>query len=631
MRHELIDWQDGILRDVPWLQSQTGIYAQCRVDPRTSVYVDGDISMDIAEGEGRGGRNALRIRCATSGVLPDFYLFRQNAGSSTSKQPSSAYLIPPHVRANRLHIWAKFPSGYRAEQSQQTEAGIVEDNYHIGTYHWDPALSPANGSGIPVNESNGWHGYFQFAVRHDLADGEWVHICVAAHGITHKRSEGRPAVNFTQGYGETLETLTRVYFAPYKYGFDAKPSEASTGNAQIAAPYDVLIDSIYCEYVDEYQPVSIAVENWQEGQWVDFAAGSASPTYAVSMTNTTSLSISGHVVVSYWANVGTLSFTNSPSNTNAQNTTVTFSPGETKNFNLSWGANSTWGNPSDRWLISIFGATGGTWTITYRGETTTPLAYNASMADVSSALDALTITAPGELTVTGLGYSTYPYFIFKPNGADVDLTVDGSALTGPDPLISVEYDREMPISVSFIPSTEETRPRYGANQVVNKSDPYVVYRQDAHGYMGPIDADVCNFTFHARFVSGMPPAIRQSSLGLLKWKCPKNGSIRRQLPIHDPGGHAYNVTLIDWEARGFSPTDPHITSGGGSLTISDSGMVEFTANTNFEGAVTFRYVCDNGLSGRPIVYSSFIYVTPSNALARNGNKIYKVGSFLVGA
>lgn len=46
-------------------------------------------------------------------------------------------------------------------------------------------------------------------------------------------------------------------------------------------------------------------------------------------------------------------------------------------------------------------ASGGTFTITYSGQTTSALAYNASAATVQTALEALSNLAPGDVTVSG--------------------------------------------------------------------------------------------------------------------------------------------------------------------------------------------------------------------------------------
>lgn len=86
--------------------------------------------------------------------------------------------------------------------------------------------------------------------------------------------------------------------------------------------------------------------------------------------------------------------------------------------------------------------TGGTFTITYNGETTAAIAYNASPGAVQAALEALAGVAPGDLTVSGSAGSTYVIaFSGNPTTADyVVVTADATALTsgtGGTPAIAV--------------------------------------------------------------------------------------------------------------------------------------------------------------------------------------------------
>lgn len=69
---------------------------------------------------------------------------------------------------------------------------------------------------------------------------------------------------------------------------------------------------------------------------------------------------------------------------------------------LAWdestGKWNVWGGTSEVQTITI-DATGGTFTISFDGETTTALAYNASAATVQAALEALSNIDPGDVTV----------------------------------------------------------------------------------------------------------------------------------------------------------------------------------------------------------------------------------------
>lgn len=69
----------------------------------------------------------------------------------------------------------------------------------------------------------------------------------------------------------------------------------------------------------------------------------------------------------------------------------------------------------------------GTWTLSYGGDTTTALAYNATPAAVQAALNLLaSITAAGGVTVSQIG-DNYN-IVFNANGARTELTTNGAAL-----------------------------------------------------------------------------------------------------------------------------------------------------------------------------------------------------------
>jgi len=86
-------------------------------------------------------------------------------------------------------------------------------------------------------------------------------------------------------------------------------------------------------------------------------------------------------------------------------------------------------------------ATGGTFTITYGGETTGSINYNASAAEVQAALEALADIEPGDVTVVGGPGGSAPYtLIFGGKLAEqsvTPVTTDRSGLTGGAKLASV--------------------------------------------------------------------------------------------------------------------------------------------------------------------------------------------------
>ena len=85
--------------------------------------------------------------------------------------------------------------------------------------------------------------------------------------------------------------------------------------------------------------------------------------------------------------------------------------------------------------IRVNNATGGTFTLTFSGQTTAPLAYNATAAQIEAALEALSNLGPDDITVNGGGTvaSGNQTAIFRGALAATDvaqLTFDGAGLTG---------------------------------------------------------------------------------------------------------------------------------------------------------------------------------------------------------
>lgn len=87
--------------------------------------------------------------------------------------------------------------------------------------------------------------------------------------------------------------------------------------------------------------------------------------------------------------------------------------------------------------VTLTGATGGTFTLTFGGQTTANIAYNATAAAVATALAALTSIGTGNVAVTGAAGG--PYVItFQGTLGNTDvalLTASGALLTGTTPTV----------------------------------------------------------------------------------------------------------------------------------------------------------------------------------------------------
>jgi hypothetical protein len=86
-------------------------------------------------------------------------------------------------------------------------------------------------------------------------------------------------------------------------------------------------------------------------------------------------------------------------------------------------------------------ATGGTFTITYGGETTAPIAFNAAAKEVEEALETLPVLKPGDITVTGGPGGEHPYVLTfggeLAEKAITPVTTNRSGLTGGAELATV--------------------------------------------------------------------------------------------------------------------------------------------------------------------------------------------------
>jgi hypothetical protein len=81
--------------------------------------------------------------------------------------------------------------------------------------------------------------------------------------------------------------------------------------------------------------------------------------------------------------------------------------------------------------VTITGSpTGGTFTLTYAGQTTSGIAYNASASTVQSALEALSNIAPGDVVVTGTGPYTVTFTGTLAGSNVAQMTASGASLTG---------------------------------------------------------------------------------------------------------------------------------------------------------------------------------------------------------
>ena len=101
---------------------------------------------------------------------------------------------------------------------------------------------------------------------------------------------------------------------------------------------------------------------------------------------------------------------------------------------------NTAGNEVEAVAITGTAPTGGTFTLTFNGQTTAPIAYNATAAAVKTALEGLSNLVPADVATAGgpLPASVAVTFQGAYAGGDViTMTADGSGLTGGDETTAV--------------------------------------------------------------------------------------------------------------------------------------------------------------------------------------------------
>ncbi len=253
-RFVVMDFEDGVLHDEAWLLSQPDDHVDFFVGPKRSEAPDLDV-LTLAVGEGRNGGNAMLVEAPTAASwLPSFWVFksRNSRGAYTARlNDESAYMVPYGQRANRLSFWLRFEEGFRRNWGAgEPPQYPFHQNLHVGTYHFDPRrIGPTYpGDGNGVVESDNWHFYHQVVLRHDSANGDWIHV-VLNQFPQHIRnySGSTPPNNPTELAGGYWELLTRFYVDNYPYDSDPE------------TPYPVRmwVDDIEFLYVEEDPGMSI--------------------------------------------------------------------------------------------------------------------------------------------------------------------------------------------------------------------------------------------------------------------------------------------------------------------------------------------------------------------------------------
>jgi hypothetical protein len=128
--------------------------------------------------------------------------------------------------------------------------------------------------------------------------------------------------------------------------------------------------------------------------------------------------------------------------------------------------------------IDLGGATGGTFTLAFEGQTTGNIAYNATAGDVQTALEGLSNIAPGDVDVSTNGDFSVE-FIGNLANTDVDeMIIDGAALTGGSGAVVTTTTLGVGLHDQGLDSAVED----GGNQLTARSGPLSLFGQS---YLAP--------------------------------------------------------------------------------------------------------------------------------------------------
>lgn len=317
--YTIMDFADGVVHDGTWAMSQPNGSTVLTISPKGD---SGNDTFSIAEGQGRNGSNALRVRSQplANGTdnLPGFWLipYLKSASGLLTPRDSRGYMLPRNFRANRLGAWVKFPPGFQQAYTTQIASGKNYFNFNVGTYHVDPGKITGS---LDMKETDNWHCYYQVTLRHDQAQGDWMQM-VVNEMPSHQRGFGQYRVppQVTATAGGFWNTLTRLYLDTSPYN----------GNPEVPYPVDMLVDSIYagCD-VDDFG-VTVNIENFWNGQ--DFVCVSGSEySLLVTLANSTESAITGRVYMRAHYSMKP-SLVDAVTGASVQNTNITIAPSDTK-------------------------------------------------------------------------------------------------------------------------------------------------------------------------------------------------------------------------------------------------------------------------------------------------------------
>ena len=257
-RHIVMDFEDSVLHDREWLLAQPNDTIDVAVFPVGNLSTS---NLGLAVGEGRNGGNAMLVE-VTEG-LPRFWVYKarnDQGADAASINDAEGYMLPQGQQANRLSFWLKFENGYKATYGVgQNPEYPYHQNLHVGTYAFDPYKI---GTTNEVVETDNWHFNHQLFLRHDKANGDWIHVVVnQMPQYQNNLPNSLPPNNPTALVGDYMELLTRIYVED--------PGHLGSSDPEIPYPVKMWVDDIELYYVEEVQDVLVSFQEKPASGMVD--------------------------------------------------------------------------------------------------------------------------------------------------------------------------------------------------------------------------------------------------------------------------------------------------------------------------------------------------------------------------
>lgn len=255
--------------------------------------------------------------------------------------------------------------------------------------------------------------------------------------------------------------------------------------------------------------------------------------------------------------------------------------------------------------VNLGGAAGGTFTLTYGGQTTGDIAHNAAAATVESSLKALSNIGPADVLVTGAAGGPFTVeFTGEMAGTNVDqITINGSGLTGGIgvPLVKTTTPGKSEVLVDNFQNGS-----YSLNQAdilaTAESGKTVVKESFLQGNAesiigsakwGPLVVDAgSNIKVGADFISGSPTAPFTLTLAYdgTDWDYTDDGGNPATFSPTDVPFLHFGVTVDPTKLVGVNTNDVvTVTSVGNDISVNSSVLLEVTGVDSETGIVDYIY------------------------------------------